>query len=337
MKKGKINVELEYRLYNSLHSSFFDLIKGNDEVQQTKGLALILASHQKVLYNFLNIPAIKDKTNFNFDKAIINSELISDTDKKKRADIVIRLYRNNIPVQAFVIEARSINKSHSTRQVVEQINEYINNKLFSALNPFKSNVIGVVLTKYNTILPKGSNLVCFTWSDVINFLECSREINKITNDYYYYLTKIKGSMKYYEEEVLSIPTNEASNTLANEYPHIYECPNRGRYIVKSKPLYLTFRKSGGGVMEKLFGIDEIIILNPNKDLADFLNDDNYSEDVRNRIKEYCERIKLDADEEKQFFVLSPNNIINLPHKPKPQKNNSYRKYYTLASLINNTK
>jgi len=136
-------------------------------------------------------------------------------------------------------------------------------------------------------------------------------------------------------EVLSIPTAKETNELANEYPFIYECPNKGRYIVKSKPLYITFRKSGGGEMEKLFGIDEIIILNPKNDLDTFMKDDNYSTEVRERVKYYCEKIGVEKlNEEKQFFILSQENSILLPHKPKPKKrNNSYRAYYTLSYLL----
>lgn len=144
-------------------------------------------------------------------------------------------------------------------------------------------------------------------------------------------------MKYYEKEVLSIPTHEMTNKLANNYPFIYECPNQGRYVVKSKPLFITFRKPGGGEMLRLYGIDDIVIFNPIKDLSDFLQDESYNIGIRNRVNDYCKTIKSFADQEKQFFILSNENVIELPHKPKPPKNNSYRAYYTLAQLINQNK
>ena len=40
------------------------------------------------------------------------------------------------------------------------------------------------------------------------------------------------------------------------------------------------------------------------------------------------------NDDKQVFILS-KKTIELPHKPKPKRNNSYRAYYELADLINN--
>ncbi len=333
-------MNIQYRLYNTLHSSFFDLISGETEVQQTKGLALILANDEKLLTNFLNLPLIKSKiSNITFDKAIINSELVSENIEKKRADIVIRLYKDNKPIHAIIIEAKSINKSLSSNQVADQLANYINNdNLFTVLNPFKTNglennLIGIILTKYKTILDN-DNFVCLSWNDIIEFLEKNIGVNKLTDDYFYFVTKIKGTMKYYEKEVLSIPTHAKTNELANTYPFIYECPNQGRYVVKSKPLYITFRKPGGGEMLRLYGIEDIIVFNPIKDLNDFLQDESYNPEIRTRVGDYCKSINDFADQEKQFFILSNTNVIELPHKPKPPTNNSFRAYYTLAELIN---
>lgn len=333
-------MNIQYRLYNTLHSSFFDLISGETEVQQTKGLALVLANDEKLLTNFLNLPLIKSKiSNIAFDKAIINSELVSEGEEKKRADIVIRLYKDNKPKHAIIIEAKSINKSLSSNQVVVQLEEYItNDNLFNVLKPFKTNglennLIGIILTKYKTILDN-DNFLCLSWNDIIEFLEKNIGVNKLTDDYFYFITKIKGTMKYYEQEVLSIPTHSKTNDLANQYPFIYECPNQGMYVVKSKPLYITFRKHGGGEMSRLYGIEDIIVFNPRKDLEDFLKDESYDIEIRKRVGKYCEEINDFKDEEKQFFILSETNVIELPHKPKPDKNNSFRAYYTLAKLIN---
>jgi hypothetical protein len=41
------------------------------------------------------------------------------------------------------------------------------------------------------------------------------------------------------------------------------------------------------------------------------------------------------DEEKQFFILSEKNTIQLQHSPKPKKNNSFRAYYELADILKN--
>jgi hypothetical protein len=119
-------------------------------------------------------------------------------------------------------------------------------------------------------------------------------------------------------------------------PFIYECPNNNKYKINSKPLYIAFRKSGGGVMDKLFGIDDIIILSPKNGLETFINNESYDLDVRNRVKKYCETINLtEVEEEKQFLILSKTNIIELKHNPKPLKNNSYRAYYQLHDILQN--
>jgi hypothetical protein len=131
-------MNIQFRLYNSLHSTYFDLISGETEVQQTKGFALVLANEEKLLTNFLNLPLIKSKiSKITFDKAIINAESVSDSKEKKRADILIRLYKDKKPIHAIIIEAKSINKSLTSNQVVDQLANYINNdELFNILNTF---------------------------------------------------------------------------------------------------------------------------------------------------------------------------------------------------------
>jgi hypothetical protein len=329
-------MDIKFRLYNKLYSSFFDLVDGTSEVQQTKGLALVLAK-ANIVEEFVKINHIHSKIGeLKFNNAIINSELISKSDEKKRADIVIRLYYDKIPVHCFIIEAKSIGKGMTSHQVSSQLDEYISRSdLFPELEAFrKSNrITGIILTKFTSVIGS-KEFINLTWSNIVEFLRKNQEKSKLINDYYFFVTKIKGSMKYYEQEVYSIPTNEVTNNLANEYPFIYECPNRGRYIVKSKPLYVTFRKSGGGEMKYLFGLEDIIILNPQNDLVDFLNDDSYDKGIRERIKSYCDKVNP-SNEEKQFFILSDSNKIELKEPlPKPSKNNSFRAYYSLAQILN---
>lgn len=192
-------MNLQFRLYNTLHSSYFDLISGYTEVKQTKGLALVLASDEKLLNNFLSIPLIKSKISCNdFDKAIVNAEFVSEGNEKLRPDILIRLYKDSKPIHAIIIEAKSINKSLSSNQVTDQIRNYVSNEnLFTILKPFKSfksnglenNIIGIILTKYKTFLGN-NNYVCLSWNDIIEFLENNIEVNKLSADYFYFITKI---------------------------------------------------------------------------------------------------------------------------------------------------
>lgn len=77
-----------FRLYSSLNSSYFDLISGNKETQQTKGLGLLLSKSKTALKAFLEIPAIKsevgkvDSNNLNSFRTyyeladLLNNELV---------------------------------------------------------------------------------------------------------------------------------------------------------------------------------------------------------------------------------------------------------------------
>ncbi|QZE14956.1 hypothetical protein K4L44_03775 [Halosquirtibacter laminarini] len=161
----------------------------------------------------------------------------------------------------------------------------------------------------------------------------------LLDDYFSFLTNINGTMKFYEKEVYSIPTADWSEQAINDLK-VYECPNSGKYLMNHKPLYITFRKKGGGEMDKLFKIEDIIILNFHDDYETFLKDVNYSEDYRKRVKDYVDYMLKNKiwsalpKDEKQVFMLS-NKAIELKNKPKPKNgNNSFRTYYELADLLN---
>ena len=92
-------------------------------------------------------------------------------------------------------------------------------------------------------------------------------------------------------------------------------------------------------MDKLYGLDEVIVLNPRQDLEAFLLSTVYDDGVKERIGEYCSKLwdGNAPDEEKQFFVLSRTNQIQLKHLPRPPTNNAFRAYYRLADLLDSNK
>jgi hypothetical protein len=147
-------------------------------------------------------------------------------------------------------------------------------------------------------------------------------------------------MKFYEREVFSIPTKEWSFEAIERF-NVYECPNEGKYLTRFKPLYLAFRRSNGGVMDKLHPADNIIILNFRNDYETFLRDkENYSESVKVQVRGYVDFMlghgrwnELPSDT-KQVFILATHKI-DLPKRPRPRINNSFRTYYTLADLLQN--
>ncbi|QZE14960.1 hypothetical protein K4L44_03795 [Halosquirtibacter laminarini] len=160
-----------FRLYSSMHSSYFDLISGDKETQQTKGLGLLLSKSDTALKAFLDIHSIKSKVGEidlkSLSRVIVNCELISNSTNKYRADIVLRFYKEGQPFKAILIEAKSINKRISVYEANKQIENYIENEVFEELDIFGNNCFGVTLIKlpsYN----KHPSLISITWEDIIS-------------------------------------------------------------------------------------------------------------------------------------------------------------------------
>ena len=322
-----------FRNYHNYNASIFDLIDGSSEVKQTTALGYLFSQDENVLREFLKLKQINSilgKVKIeNLSKIVVHTELTSNDDK--RVDIAILLYKDNQPLKALLIEAKSIKLNISPKNVVDQLEDYLFKEKFNELKSFNE-LCGCILSKNSFILTKG-NITSISWNCIINILN---KCDGLAKEFLNFLIKINGAMNFYEEEVYSIPAG-ITYKYQYEYPYIYECPNSGKnYKSIKKPLYFAFRKQGGGIMEKLFGIEKIIILNPFEDFNSFWADPSYSDELKNRVKHYCDDIWGNnyANEEKQFFILSLNNQIDLPHKPKPKKNNSFRAYYKLSDLLN---
>lgn len=329
-----------FRLYNRANSSYFDLIEGNTETKQTKGLGLLFSKSSLAFNAFLNLLKKRDNDVFipemkNIDKIIVDCELKS-LDNESRIDILIRLYTNKEPIIGYVIEAKSAKVSTSADVASFQLKRYIEDKKFPELMNFQDKLCGVTLTKYAKYT-HNQNFISITWMDII---EIFKEIlsskkydgsDQLLNDYFKFITNINEGMKFYEKEVLSIPARDGS-LKAISVCRVYECPNEGRYEIQQQPLFLAFRRSGGGEMTELYKIDDIIILDFKEDYDVFMSDSRYSEEMKNRINKYIEIIGVPQGE-KQVFFLS-KTTIPLSNKPKPQRNNSFRAYYELADLFN---
>ena len=90
-------------------------------------------------------------------------------------------------------------------------------------------------------------------------------------------------------------------------------------------------------MEKIFGLGDIIIINPKTDYESFITNKAYSDDFKKRVTDFCNDLQREGkydNNEKQFFILSQTNQIDLQHKPRPEKNNAFRAYYKLSELLN---
>ncbi|MCB1158880.1 MAG: hypothetical protein H7A25_15775 [Leptospiraceae bacterium] len=334
-----------FRLYADnkaeAESSIFDLIDGDKETKQTKGLAYILKEYPELIKQLLNKPDInnflsKQNSLLEWKKITlldISAEKISSS--KKRADIVIKINNDNENLLAIIIEAKSIKKSNKGLDVAAQMNGYLSNKEFPELSNY--NKLPIILTKYLEIID--SKIVSITWNEILNILDeyiKKNKDSKLLLQYLKFITGVDKSMNYYEKEVLSIPAGSSIN-LVNKYG-VYVCPDTQAYNYK-KTIFVTFRNKGGGEMDKLFKIEDILVFNPRiKSELQRINDLDLSESVKKRIFGYIKEAnfqneKKDEIKNKKFYILSTEQVIDLKHKPHPKKNNAKYSYYTLSDIL----
>ena len=134
----------------------------------------------------------------------------------------------------------------------------------------------------------------------------------------------------YEREVISIP---ASGTVELIYKYrVHAHPdNYNRYPYK-KSLFYTFREEGG-IMKRLFELDESVSVNPNNDYEiDKLSIDKF---FLQRLKGYINERKLTFKFSNpgnyKFYILSePIELIN--EKKLPKQNN--QAYHTVSDMFN---
>ena len=249
----------EFRIYNKLNCNLFDLI-GHKEPDQTKGLGLLLAKSDLYRNEFLKLVG----TSLQYDQCIVDCELIFLNNSKQqcRADIVLRFYNQKQPISAIIIEAKGLNNNHTSNQnVASQVSNYTPT---SILKPFLPNVKTIILTNVKCCDSASTSI---TWMEIRELLYTTLGKKKISNgerslmqDYLKYINKVQNIMKFYNEEVMSIPAGKSYNLVKNY--GIYECPINGKHYqarANAKPLYVAFRQKGGKVTE-LFKVKDIIEL-----------------------------------------------------------------------------
>lgn len=335
-------MKTHFRLYTDtkmdFNSSIFDLIHGDKETKQTKGLAYIFSQYNDFLFSFLEFKTIKESIakciGRKFDcKQITAIEVSAErlTTDKKRADIVIKIDTHKKPLIALIIEAKSIKVNINQQNLSNQILNYLTDTQFPELYKYKK--AGIVLTKYKQSIP---NIASITWEEIIQILEnfCkSRKEPEIINQYFKFLTQIDNTMKYYEKEVLSIPAGKSLHMVQKF--NIYECPDNKDYNYR-KALFITFRQSNGGEMSKLYKLEDIVILNPaNENEIEALKNSTFPENFKNRLLEYIKKMNYPAnlEEDRKFYILSESETIDLLNKPRPPRNNAKFTYYTLKEIL----
>lgn len=345
-------MKTEYRLYNRLNCSFFDLISGEQEPKQTKALGLLLSKSPLALEKFLELiyPANKQLRNkLHKCRCIIDCEATQKINYAKnqsnRADIVIRFFEGLTPHSAIIVEAKGWGIKANEETTINQVIDYCDK--FEVLEEFKGTITAATLT-YNTILSHHEkfmnveNVVNITWMELINaLLNVKFSQNKfereLIDDYCNFLLKNKNHMKFYEDDVLSIPAGDSIDSV--EKCGIYECPNNKKYQkYNKKALYFSFRAKRGGITQKLYKVKDILSITlGDNDAINALN--NIDAEYGSRLRQYIQDRKnvtfVNEEEEKLVFFFDLEETIRLPYPVKPIKNNTFVKSYSLSSFFGN--
>lgn len=313
----KRNFVCEFRKYDKI-STIFDLIGGDLEPKQTTALGYLFNKSRSALNAFLKLIGVK----VTFDKCIVDCEAqCKEKDNNGRIDILLRLYQDEHPVKAIIIEAKSVKAKTSEVAANNQVQKYVS---FPQLKGF-SNKETVTLTQDVKTLVEGSTSI--TWLDLVNELSNVQGKEPIIKDFINYILNIKGNMKHYEEEIVSIPAGNSYEAVVSS--GIYECPVEYKRNPQN-PLFITFREKGGGAMKTLYKLLDVLEL----DLDDEASIEKVDKqlNLKDRLDRY-KSIGTPSKGVKKVYVLDVDNAITLPIPVTPMENNTSKIYYKLGDFI----
>ncbi len=314
----KRNFVCEFRKYDKI-STIFDLIGGDLEPKQTMALGFLFSKSRSALNAFLKLIGVK----VTFDKCIVDCEpRRNEEDNNDRIDILLRLYQDEHPVKAIIIEAKSVKAKTSEIVANNQVQKYLNG--FSQMKGF-SNIETVTLTQDVKTLVEGSTSI--TWLELVNELSKDPQKEPIIKDFINYILNIKGNnMKHYEEEIVSIPAGNSYEAVVSS--GIYECPVD--YNTPKKALFMTFREKDGGAMRTLYKLLDVLEL----DLDDEASIEKVDKqlNLKDRLDRY-KSIGTPSKGVKKVYVLDVDNAITLPIPVTPMENNTSKIYYKLGDFI----
>lgn len=313
----KRNFVCEFRKYDKI-STIFDLIGGDLEPKQTTALGYLFNKSRSALNAFLKLIGVK----VTFDKCIVDCEAqCKEKDNNGRIDILLRLYQDEHPVKAIIIEAKSVKAKTSEVAANNQVQKYVS---FPQLKGF-SNKETVTLTQDVKTLVEGSTSI--TWLDLVNELSNVQGKEPIIKDFINYILNIKGNMKHYEEEIVSIPAGNSYEAVVSS--GIYECPVEYKRNPQN-PLFITFREKGGGAMKTLYKLLDVLEL----DLDDEASIEKVGKQLN--LKDRLDRYKsfgTPTKGVKRVYVLDIDDAITLPIPVTPMENNTPIINYKISDFI----
>ena len=315
MKKNFVG---EFRKYDKINCTIFDLIGGDLEPKQTMALGYLFSKSRSALNAFLKLIGVK----VTFDKCIVDCEpRRNEEDNNDRIDILLRLYQDEHPVKAIIIEAKSVKAKTSEVAANNQVQKYVS---FPQLKDF-SNIETVTLTQDVKTLVEGSTSI--TWLELVNELSRVQGEEPIIKDFINYILNIKGNnMKHYEEEIVSIPAGNSYEAVVSS--GIYECPVD--YNTPKKALFMTFREKDGGAMRTLYKLLDVLELDRDDEASIEKVDKQLN--LKDRLDRY-KSIGTPSKGVKKVYVLDVDNAITLPIPVTPMENNTSKIYYKLGDFI----
>lgn len=321
----KRNFVCEFRKYDKI-STIFDLIGGDLEPKQTTALGYLFNKSRSALNAFLKLIGVK----VTFDKCIVDCEAqCKEKDNNGRIDILLRLYQDEYPVKAIIIEAKSVKAKTSEVAANNQVQKYVS---FPQLKGF-SNKETVTLTQDVKTLVEGSTSI--TWLDLVNELSNVQGKEPIIKDFINYILNIKGNMKHYEEEIVSIPAGNSYEAVVSS--GIYECPVEYKRNPQN-PLFITFREKGGGAMKTLYKLLDVLELDLDDEASIEKVDEASIEKVGKQLnlKDRLDRYKsfgTPTKGVKRVYVLDIDDAITLPIPVTPMENNTPIINYKISDFI----
>lgn len=323
MKKNFVG---EFRKYDKINCTIFDLIGGDLEPKQTMALGYLFSKSRSALNAFLKLIGVK----VTFDKCIVDCEpRRNEEDNNDRIDILLRLYQDEHPVKAIIIEAKRVKAKTSEVAANNQVQKYVS---FPQLKGF-SNIETVTLTQDVKTLVEGSTSI--TWLELVNELSRVQGEEPIIKDFINYILNIKGNMKHYEEEIVSIPAGNSYEAVVSS--GIYECPVEYKRNPQN-PLFITFREKGGGAMKTLYKLLDVLELDLDDEASIEKVDEASIEKVGKQLnlKDRLDRYKFFGTPTKgvkRVYVLDIDDAITLPIPVTPMENNTPIINYKISDFI----
>lgn len=322
-------------------ATIFDLIVGSGaEPRQTKALAYVLSRSDALLRRLLKHDDVLRQLGGRlptFDQYIVDAEMIGQTPQGSvRADIVIRFYRGGVPRFALLLEAKSARTAGAPDDaLVAQIRRYLAEADFPTLRGF--NVVPVALTRSRRIL---SDIASVTWNDIRELVHANAGRDALLQEFRRFLETVGGTMHFYEVEVLSVPAGSTSEIVEETF--IHACPDTKGFSYKV-PLRIAFRQRGGGAMPRLHKVVDIVTFDPRDSVArEAALEASYSTEVRDRLVAYLNARDRgfgwgDSGAPCRFYILDPDEFIDLPHRPRPEKSSQGHMYFRLCDLLDREK